>query len=121
MAQISEQPDYPDLRQAIQQYREQLTDKPNNVRLMTNLAWSYERSRSFSEAIDTFTKALKIDPDYADAQYGLGLALIQSGQTASALEAFTRVRSLIGRSKDRAYAAIVQHHIDVFFRRYGTA
>jgi cytochrome c-type biogenesis protein CcmH/NrfG len=121
MAQIGEQPNFPELKQAIEQYREQVADKPEDVRLLTNLAWGFERSGSFAEAIEGFKNALRVDPNHIDAHYGLGLALLESGQIPSALEAFTRARTLASRSEDQGYVAIVHHHIDVFFRRYGAA
>jgi tetratricopeptide (TPR) repeat protein len=121
MAQTGEQRNNPELKQAIEHFRDQVTDKPENIRLLTNLAWSYERAGSFDEAIESFKNALRADPDYADAHYGLGLALLESGQTAAALDAFTRARNLASRSDDQGYVAVVHHHIDVFIRRYGGA
>lgn len=39
-----------------------------------------------SEAIDQFTEALRIDPDYAEAHNNLGYALLVTGRTSAAIE-----------------------------------
>jgi tetratricopeptide (TPR) repeat protein len=118
MTGIGESPNKSELQNAISHFQGLIEKNPEDVRLQTNLAWSFERARDFSSAIEVFRQALSIDPNYTDAQYGLGLALLGNGQIEQALESFGRARKLADNSEDRGYVAVVHHHIDVFFRRY---
>lgn len=118
MTGIGEPPDKSELQEAASRYQRLVEQNPDDVALQTNLAWSYERARDFGQAVEAFRHALRIDPTYTDAQYGLGLALLGSGQIEEALESFNRARKLADLSEDRGYKAIVHHHVDVFDRRY---
>jgi tetratricopeptide (TPR) repeat protein len=118
MTGIGEPPNKSELHDAASRYRLLVEKNPDDVRLQTNLAWSYERVMEFKQAIEEFRRALKIDPMHTDAQYGLGLALLGNHQIEEALESFERARKLANQSEDRGYMAVVHHHVDVFFRRY---
>ena len=42
------------------------------------------------EAIEAYTKALSIKPDYADAYYNMGNALQEQGKLEEAIEAYSK-------------------------------
>lgn len=119
MTSIGELPSTSNFQEAALRYRQLVEDNPDDVRLQTNLAWSYERAKDYERAIEAFHRALRIDPTFTDAQYGLGIALLGNHQPDEALDSFKRARSLADQSEDRGYTAIVHHHVDVYFRRYG--
>jgi tetratricopeptide (TPR) repeat protein len=48
----------------------------------------------YEEAIEAYKQAIKIDPDYALAYYGLGLAYANLNDTDSALEQYKILKSL---------------------------
>lgn len=51
------------------------------------LAVGYGRSRLFKEAAISFTQAIRLKPNYADAYYGLGQAYFDLGRWSEAIEA----------------------------------
>lgn len=54
----------------------------------------YQGQNRFSEAINAYTKALKIDPAFAEANNGLGVIYSRQGKYAEAIEAFkTAIKS----------------------------
>lgn len=69
-------------KEALDKQRRDLTDKIIGLEKLLkkeralynyNLGVAYSRVKSYDEAIESFEKALKIDPDMADAHYNLGL------------------------------------------------
>lgn len=101
---------------AIARYHQLVAEQPHDVRLLTNLAWSYERAGEYTQAVEHFKKALTLDQDYTDASYGLGLALLRNGQRQEALQALERAHALAGASEHRGFTVIVQHHCRVLIR-----
>jgi tetratricopeptide (TPR) repeat protein len=121
MANPGEQPNVQEYRQAIARFSDLVEREPYDVRIRTNLAWGYERIGEYPTAVEKFRQALEIDPDSIDAHYGLGLALIGNGEVLRALEELDLARQLARRSEDRSYMVVLQHHVDVFHRRYTPA
>jgi tetratricopeptide (TPR) repeat protein len=54
----------------------------------------YYNRREISKAIESFSEALKINPDHSNSLYGIGLALELIGDNKKALEYFKRVSDL---------------------------
>ncbi|KFL34789.1 hypothetical protein JU57_03955 [Sulfurospirillum sp. SCADC] len=59
-----------------------------------NLGNALRDKGKIDEAIEAFTKALSIDPQYGDAYYNLGVSLHDIGKLDEAVEAFTKALSL---------------------------
>jgi len=121
MANPGERPNLADYHKVIDQYHELSRQNPYDVRILTNLAWAYERAGEFPQAVQQFRQALDLDQNYTDAQYGLGLALLGNGQNQDALQVLERASQLASHSEDRSYMVTVQHHVDVYHRRFGTS
>lgn len=61
-----------------------LTVKPNNAEALSSLAWCDVDDGKFARAISYFRQALQRSGGYADARYGLGVALERSGRKSEA-------------------------------------
>jgi Flp pilus assembly protein TadD len=121
MVNPGEQPSDQEYRKAIARFSELVEREPYDVRIRTNLAWGYERTGEYGAAVEKFRQALEIDPDSVDAHFGLGLALLGSGEVQRALEEFDLAGQLARHTENRSYMVVLQHHVDVFHRRYATA
>jgi tetratricopeptide (TPR) repeat protein len=76
---------------ALTSYRLALRDKPNDLRVLQNMAIAFSRIGRLDEAVRAYRKALEIDPMLAGAHYGLGFLLLKRGETEGAtrhLQAF---------------------------------
>ena len=60
-----------------------------------------DRGRS-REAIDHYTEALRLRPDYVNARNNLGLTLAGLGRTADAMQQFAEVLKLAPATRRRA-------------------
>ena len=60
----------------------------------------YGRANLFRQALQSFQEALKYDPEYADAYYGLGQAHLDLGHVRESIEAFERVIKLNPKAAD---------------------
>lgn len=105
---------------AIDRYHELLHQTPNDIGLLLNLAWSYERVGQYAEAVQQFRRALDLNEKSFDAYYGLGLALMGSGAKRDALTAFKKARDLaMSESDDRSQMVMVAKQVEVYIHRLG--
>ena len=82
-----------DFANALTSYRLALRERPDDVRVLQNIAIAFSKSRQPEEAIRTYRRALELAPDLAGAHYGLAFLLLKRGDTAHAvlhLEAYLR-------------------------------
>jgi Flp pilus assembly protein TadD len=76
---------------ALTSYRLALRDRPDDVKVLLNMAIAYTRTARHEEAIRSYKRALEIEPNHSGALYGLAFLLLRRGETATAtayLEAF---------------------------------
>lgn len=76
---------------ALTSYRLALRDKPNDLRVLQNMAIAFSRIGRLDEAVRAYRKALEIDPMLAGAHYGLAFLLLKRGENDGAtrhLQAF---------------------------------
>ncbi len=107
------------LHNAIDHYHELLHQAPNDLGLLINLAWSYERASQFPEAIQQFRRAIEFNGNDYNAHYGLGLAYMGNGQLQQARAEFERARELASDSDDRSALVIIARQIDSITNRLG--
>ena len=80
-----------DFDAALTSYRLALRDRPNDPRILQNIAIAYSRTGRLEDAIRSYRRALEIAPELSGAHYGLAFLLLKRGDRAGAmshLEAF---------------------------------
>jgi tetratricopeptide (TPR) repeat protein len=70
-----------DYEAALTSYRLALREKPDDYRVLQNMAIAYSRTTRHDEAARCYRRALEIKPDLAGAHYGLGFLLLKRGDT----------------------------------------
>ena len=71
-----------------------------NARKCYKAGVKYGRANLFRQALQSFQEALKYDPEYADAYYGLGQAYLDLGHFRESTEAFEKVIKLNPKAVD---------------------
>src|SRR5262245_8023889 len=76
---------------ALTSYRLALRDKPDDFRVLENMAIAFSKTGRQDEAIRAYTRALELSPTLSGAHYGLAFLLLKKGDSNRAvghLEAF---------------------------------
>ena len=76
---------------ALTSYRLALRDRPNDYRVLQNMAIAFSRLGQQDDAIRCYRRALELEPSLAGAHYGLAFLLLKRGDAPEAqehLEAF---------------------------------
>lgn len=68
-----------------------LAREQNDLSIMVELAWAYYRNGQFAEALQTYGRAMEIDPKFVPALLGKGHQLYALGEKDSALACFEQV------------------------------
>ena len=66
---------------ALTSYRLALRDKPDDSRVLQNMAIAYSRTGRQDDAVRSYRRALEVDPLLAGAHYGLAFLLLKRGDT----------------------------------------
>jgi tetratricopeptide (TPR) repeat protein len=100
----------------LESYQSAVAANPNSAEAQSNLGWGYYGQRQFDQAIAAFREALRLDRNYLDAHYGLGLAQKEAGAGADAVTAFEAVLALAPQLENAArgqmLARLAQGHIN---------
>jgi predicted Zn finger-like uncharacterized protein len=88
---------------------EALSSRPDNPEALASLGWCDMDESNFPRAISYFRRSLTAYGGYADARYGLGLALERSGQKDDALRVY---QEYITRHPSGRQTAIVKQRIE---------
>ena len=78
---------------ALTSYRLALRDKPDDHRVLQNMAIAFSKTGRHDEAVRCYRKALDLEPKLSGAHYGLAFLLLKKGDAEGAiqhLEAFLR-------------------------------
>ena len=81
-------------QQALTHAWELLKEFPNSVNLYNIIGASNKGLGKLEEAIDAYTKALSIKPDFADALNNMGLVIQQQGKLEKAIVVYTKALSI---------------------------
>lgn len=87
---------------ALTSYRLALRDRPNDQRVLQNMAIAFSRTGQMDDAVRCYRRALELDPSLGGAHYGLAFLLLKRGETDAAvehLELFLRGASTSGESE----------------------
>lgn len=74
---------------AITSYRLALRDRPNDPRILQNMAIAYSRLGRLDEAVRSYNRALTFDPGLSGAHYGLAFLLLKRGDGDGARQHLT--------------------------------
>jgi tetratricopeptide (TPR) repeat protein len=75
-----------DFDAALTSYRLALRDRPNDAKILQNMAIAFTKTNRPEEAIRSYKRALDIAPHSSGAHYGLAFLLLKRGDNASAME-----------------------------------
>jgi len=76
---------------ALTSYRLALRDRPNDTKILQNMAIAFTRTNQPEEAVRCYRNALEVAPELSGAHYGLAFLLLKRGDRAGAekhLDAF---------------------------------
>ena len=85
---------------ALTSYRLALRDRPNDQRVLQNMAIAFSRTGQADEAIRCYRRALELDPSLSGAHYGLAFLLLKRGDTDEAAEHLERFLERPPQSQD---------------------
>ena len=74
-----------DFEAALTSYRLALRDRPNDRRILQNMAIAYSKTGRIDEAIRCYRRALEIDPGSSGAHYGVAFLLLRRGDRRAAV------------------------------------
>src|SRR5438034_8568636 len=74
-----------DFDAALTSYRLALRDRPNDPRILQNIAIAYSRTGLMEDAIRSYRRALEVAPELSGAHYGLAFLLLKRGDLAGAM------------------------------------
>ncbi len=74
-----------DFDAAVTSYRLALRERPDDLKVLQNLAIALSKIGRVEEAIRAYRKALEIDPTQSGAHYGIAFLLIKRGEGAFAV------------------------------------
>ncbi len=67
-------------------YRLALRDRPNDQRVLQNMAIAFTRTGQVDDAVRCYRRALELDPSLGGAHYGLAFLLLKRGDEPGAVE-----------------------------------
>jgi Flp pilus assembly protein TadD len=73
-----------DFEAALTSYRLALRDRPNDRRILQNMAIAYSKTGRIDEAIRCYRRAIEIDPGSSGAHYGVAFLLLRRGDRRAA-------------------------------------
>src|SRR5215468_11676593 len=80
-----------DYEAALTSYKLALRDRPNDTKILQNMAIAFTKTNRPEEAIRCYRSALDVNPDLSGANYGIAFLLMKRGDRGGAerhLEAF---------------------------------
>ncbi len=73
-----------DYEAALTSYRLALRDKPDDFRVLQNMAIAYTRTSRIEDAVRCYRRALELQPQLSGAHYGLAFLLLRRGDRVGA-------------------------------------
>ena len=71
---------------ALTSYRLALRDKPDDFRVLQNMAIAFTKTGQVEDAVRCYRRALDIEPNLSGAHYGLAFLLLKRGERTAAVE-----------------------------------
>jgi tetratricopeptide (TPR) repeat protein len=79
-----------DYEAALTSYKLALRDRPNDHRVLQNMAIAFSRTGRLDDAIRCYRRALEVEPSLSGAHYGLAFLLLKRGEADGAAEHLER-------------------------------
>jgi tetratricopeptide (TPR) repeat protein len=92
-----------DIASSVQHYKSAIALEPSSYSARYNLALAYLREHRLQDGKLELEQALKIDPHQADAEYDLGLVLLELGDPLAAVAHLKNSRVLNARKPDVSF------------------
>lgn len=92
-----------DYRSELSIWRDTVAKVPGSPRAHASLATAFGRAGRWAEAVPHYEAALRLDPNYADAQSDLATALVHAGQPDAATPHYERAAALKPADADIRY------------------
>ncbi len=73
------------------------------ARIQNNLGWEYLRKEQWAQAVQSFRRAIEIDPTYEYAYYGLGRAELGRRELTAAIAALEKCSALYRAESGRQF------------------
>ena len=89
-------------------HQAEVSAHPDSAVAYVDKGWSHYSRGELGQAITAFEKAVSLDNQSIDAQYGLGMAAKAEGDKTRAQQAFERVLVLADSSTDVAKATMMR-------------
>jgi len=86
---------------ALTSYRLALRDRPNDTKILQNMAIAFTRTNQPEEAVRCYRNALEVAPELSGAHYGLAFIQLRRGDTA---EAMAHLQAFLGEPPSGADA-----------------
>lgn len=107
-----------DFQGIIDHYQQLIQQTPDDIGLVTNLAWCCERAGQYPDAIRELHRALDLSEKDFNVHYGLGLALLGKGKRQEALNQLKLARDWVAsESSDRSEIVMLSKQVEVLVRR----
>ncbi|HEY1768406.1 MAG TPA: tetratricopeptide repeat protein [Terracidiphilus sp.] len=106
------------LDEALKQYKQLAEDDPENNEALIHISEIQRRQGKYQDALDTVTKALKIDPSSLEAGYNQGLLLDVLGRFDEAAQAYQKMVDLTSHANG-AYTDEEKNNRSIFLERLG--
>jgi Flp pilus assembly protein TadD len=90
------------------QHQQEIAAHPDSPEAYVDKGWSHFGRSEFDQALAAFQKAVSLDGQSIDAQYGLGSAAKKKGDKALARQAFETALALAEKSNDVAKATVIR-------------
>jgi Flp pilus assembly protein TadD len=98
-----------DYEAAVTSYRLALRDRPNDTKILQNMAIAFTRTNRPEEAIRAYKSALEFAPELSGAHYGLAFLLLKRGDREGAAE---HLRAFLAKPPTGAEAERWIRHAD---------
>jgi tetratricopeptide (TPR) repeat protein len=82
------------LPEAVDLYRQALSQEPDNWQVLFNLANALRRQQKANDAIDAYRRVIAAKPDFAEAHFALGKTFQEIGQPKLAIASYTEALRL---------------------------
>ncbi|MEX2178190.1 MAG: tetratricopeptide repeat protein, partial [Gemmatimonadaceae bacterium] len=94
---------------ALTSYRLALRHRPNDPKILQNIAIAYSRTGRLEDAIRSYRRALEFAPELSGAHYGLAFLLLKRGDRAGAM---THLSAFLATPPDTAEGEQFVAHAD---------